>query len=115
MAAKLKQANELISALLEVLQKASPKNVVTERVCVEARALMKSNPEKLHELVKNYMLAPHRAKILACDDTFVLDVKASMGNMDILGLSNIWDQDGFSMEHKATVFYNLIELTNLLT
>lgn len=114
MAAQLKQANELISSLLEIILSVQPTNDHLRQISVEAKALMKSNPGKLHEIVKTLVLLPCKEKIQACDETFVQDIRKALGDHDPLGLADIWDLPNFSLEHKATVFYNLIELMKVV-
>lgn len=114
MAQKLKQANDIICSLLDVIVAIQPKNEHLQRLNVEARALMKSNPAKLHELIGTMVIKPHFAKISNCDESFVTDIKRALGDHDPLGLADIWELPSFTLEHKATIFYNLIELSKLI-
>jgi hypothetical protein len=107
----MREANEVIGDLLGVLVTADPKNSELAGVVSKAKALMSAHPEKLHSLIASMLLKPNKDKILACDESFINDIPAG----DMLGLRNLWFNPSMTLEHKASCFFSLISLTNILT
>ena len=108
--AVIREANTIVTDLMQVLRSAQPRNEHLAALSVQLKTMLAANPERLHQLIGNYVIRPHREEILNANDDFIGKLHEEQG--DLLGLGSCYSL--LSLEEKATVLYGLIRLAKIL-
>lgn len=108
--ADLKEANTIVTDIMQVLRKAQPKNQHLAALSIQLKAMIAANPEKLHKLIGDYVIRPHRSEIMAANDSFIDKLQEEKG--DIIGLGGCYKE--LSVEEKASILYGLMRLAGIM-
>jgi hypothetical protein len=108
--AQIKEANTIVTNMMATLRKALPDNEHLVALSVQLKTMLAANPERIHDLIGNYVVRPHREEIRSANDAFISKLHEESG--DLLGLGSCYFSLG--IEDRGAILYGLILLSNIL-